>query len=516
MALDYRIASPQYYFPEFPSDAYRPHQAKTISEVLEWLDSDQKYLILEAPTGSGKSLIAAIVARASLSKTVYLTATKQLQAQLVKSFPIDVFQGKGNYHCGEHNCSAGNVSGCNSKDEYGDYECQTRKFFDCNYYNAMDAARASNFSTGNYHIWELRREWPGIDLLVIDECDSILSRLTEVGVIRLHREQWNGNLDDLPALLEETSRQLARLEAEVKFSGNPIPPELLKELNATYSLAGKLHAWSAFHSEVEFITREDGEEWFELVPVTLDPWFRYFADADKVLLMSATPSPKLLELVGVKNAPFISVPSLFPIDNCPIYRTSSAVSTFYKARQKDPSLWDQWVEAIDEVIDAELHSEYGILVYVRSNANKKYFLDHTRHWRNCTYYDTKNRNEVLKDFGKHYHRKILVGTGVERGIDLPGDSCRTVIVGVLPRSYNLSDLLVAARIETMPAYSEVLDAADFDQLIGRGIRSEEDWCKVFIVDKDTFWFRRNMGHLAEATKEKLRNMKTVQRRRTSE
>ena len=65
---------------------WRPGQRETVERVLAAFLKGKKTVILEAPTGSGKSLIAAAVAKSLGLTTMILTQTKQLGQQYIDSF----------------------------------------------------------------------------------------------------------------------------------------------------------------------------------------------------------------------------------------------------------------------------------------------------------------------------------------------------------------------------------------------------------------------------------------------
>jgi Rad3-related DNA helicase len=72
----------------------RPIQEKTINEINS---KDNKFFILNLPTGSGKSLISETIAINNPSTVI--TKTKFLQEQYLKEFNYDNLKGKNNYTC---------------------------------------------------------------------------------------------------------------------------------------------------------------------------------------------------------------------------------------------------------------------------------------------------------------------------------------------------------------------------------------------------------------------------------
>src|SRR4030042_5679638 len=76
--------------------AWRDYQKEIVEFVL---GSSKKFVMLDAPTGSGKSIIGMVLSRL-LKKSIYCCTTKILQDQLTKDFPdIPILKGRSNYPC---------------------------------------------------------------------------------------------------------------------------------------------------------------------------------------------------------------------------------------------------------------------------------------------------------------------------------------------------------------------------------------------------------------------------------
>ena len=84
----------------FPKEfAPRPLQEKLIEEIQEKIDSGVRVVLLSAPTGIGKSLIAASVA-GYFGSSFVVTASKHLQDQYTKDMPwLKPNKGMPNFAC---------------------------------------------------------------------------------------------------------------------------------------------------------------------------------------------------------------------------------------------------------------------------------------------------------------------------------------------------------------------------------------------------------------------------------
>ena len=94
----------------FAADSYREYQRETIEEIEDAFEQGYRYVLLNAPTGSGKSQIARAFAFQSGSAHI-LTVQKILQDQYQQDFPdMYVMKGRSAYQCEKElgeTCSSG-------------------------------------------------------------------------------------------------------------------------------------------------------------------------------------------------------------------------------------------------------------------------------------------------------------------------------------------------------------------------------------------------------------------------
>jgi Rad3-related DNA helicase len=87
------------YLSNFPHNAFRNNQDQVIKQICDAFNSGYKCIILEAPTGFGKSAIAITIAR-TLGSSYICTATKDLQTQYTHDYKfLKVAKGKSNFQC---------------------------------------------------------------------------------------------------------------------------------------------------------------------------------------------------------------------------------------------------------------------------------------------------------------------------------------------------------------------------------------------------------------------------------
>jgi ATP-dependent DNA helicase DinG len=151
----------------FPFTSQRYNQASVLNQICDSFNSGYKYIVLEAPTGFGKSPVAIAVAL-TMGSSYICTSTKDLQTQYSKDFPyLKAAKGKNNfpclvkedfiknssYQCGI--CISDNAKECyHTTVEYG--PCMTNESFKeggCKYRSFLKDYKISNKGTKAEHVF---------------------------------------------------------------------------------------------------------------------------------------------------------------------------------------------------------------------------------------------------------------------------------------------------------------------------------------------------------------------------
>ena len=97
--------------------------------------------------------------------------------------------------------------------------------------------------------------------------------------------------------------------------------------------------------------------------------------------------------------------------------------------------------------------------------------------------DARQMPSRLRGFREHPGEAVFMSPTAYQAIDLPDDECRFIIV---PRPFwpvpaaGTGDWY---RRERLPEYMENTAGLKLVQAAGRGFRSAEDWCELFILDR---------------------------------
>ena len=118
----------------FPFPTVRDSQTSVLNEIATAFASGYRHIILEAPTGFGKSPVA-IATALTLGTSYICTSTKDLQTQYARDFPfVRVAKGKKNFICavkddanGCHHTTA-DYGSCINNGTFKDDGCKFRTF----------------------------------------------------------------------------------------------------------------------------------------------------------------------------------------------------------------------------------------------------------------------------------------------------------------------------------------------------------------------------------------------------
>jgi len=479
--------------------AFRNRQLETAAKI----NASSKYAyMLDAPTGIGKSLIAATAQRLLKKNICYVCTTKQLQDQLIHDFPYaKTVKGRNNYKCLKHPSMFPDISA---------EECNHSEYTPCSYHGecpyirAKSAARGAPIAVLNmaYFMSEVNfvGTFSGYDLLVIDEFDTTEDQLmnyTELTITQRQLERLNvpppkfktkfeSWVEWANATLSVASKELRALEVaeEEKDSWSTEDIRTLRRKKNLSRLVTKLRF---FVKEVDknWIWYP-GEDRWSFKPV----WVSKYAPgvlwkhAKKVLGMSATIlDPRQVSAntgLNYENRAFdyLQMPSPFPKENRPVYYDPCANVI---NKQMDIAL-PMLAKSIRNILDKHpderilIHTvSYKVRDYIKNKIDSKRFVTH----------GVKDRASVLENFKRSDKPLVLLSPSMDRGVDLPEEECRVVVIAKVPYP-DLGDKQVNQRVHASKdgdnwyAHKTV---STIVQMAGRGVRSETDHASTYILDR---------------------------------
>lgn len=211
----------------------RPEQTKIVDEIIEALDSGVTNVVLSAPTGWGKSILAWRVAKELGLSAAVLSHQKVLLDQYHSTFWEDDFKefatlkGKQNYPCPVKKGLTAALAPCAFSDKY---KCPKKKTFECPYYKAREEGIASGFLNTNYqYIWTMYDNVDEFnfakDLYIYDEAHTVHGLYTDHRSpsitdldLKLYKRQadfaFEHNIDELEHWATKLVYELSNLDFE--------------------------------------------------------------------------------------------------------------------------------------------------------------------------------------------------------------------------------------------------------------------------------------------------------------
>lgn len=488
----------------------RPHQTKAVEEIVRAFE-DVDVVYVDAPTGSGKTLIAELTRRAlKVRNCLYVCSDKSLQDQFARDFPYaKVLKGRSNYPTLlDPQKTAADCMAVSMEDAC--WYCDTGKP-GCPYEIARSAALHAPLAVTNtsYMLTEANYvgRFSGRDLMVVDEADVLEKVMMGFVEFRTPRRY-------LELVKMEPPKKGARKTTIVKWMEDyheALGPAVAREKDIVRQRNLSSHRSAVERTKMELVRdveraaandSEDKGVWLRdyddkeavliLRPVTVNKHGgRYlWRHAKKFLIMSATiiSSDEMSESLGLPmDYATVTVPMTFPVANRPIIMAPVANVVYKEMDQAVPKL----VTAVKAILDK--HAGERVLVHTVSYATTKRLMEGVKGAGTdrvlVTYTSGMDRESSLARY-KRTPGAVLFAPSMERGVDLPGDLCRVQIIAKVPFP-SLGDRQVSARTH-LPGgqvWYTVQTVRDVVQMAGRGVRNEEDWATTYILDAQ---FGRNL------------------------
>lgn len=507
----------------FP-DGYTPtaSQIDILKSINVHLQEGEKFIIVNAPTGSGKSFIAKTVANftkepsATFVKSVddysifsdegptimedvdpfgayALTITKSLQDQYKNTFrDTGILKGQSNYTCTVDDNLTVDIAPCIYVQGLKQDCWKTNK---CPYYNARNGMLKSKFSSLNYSMFfSLPEHLKKRQIIICDEGSELEEQLVgqftcEIDIqflIKTNTEFTSFPVQETPA---KVSRWLGDLLLGVatnielykkSLKDKKKDAEFFKKSNE-YTKLMNLHSSLQIlidtFNESEYIIEREAKT-IKFTPLKVDQLSRYiFEHADHVIIMSATiiDPPNFCKTLGIKDYKYIEVDTEFDHSKAPIYIMSKQKLNFQNLRQMLPTLAEQVGGILDHHTDEKgiihTHTQY-ITNFLKENVKNKRLL--------CREAGVVNE-DLLISHEKTKDPTVLVSPSMTYGVDLRGDLGKFQIVMKapwLPTTEKRVEKMM--KLDKQWYVNKML--CTLVQSCGRGVRSVDDECVTYILD----------------------------------
>ncbi|RQG89287.1 ATP-dependent DNA helicase [Natrarchaeobius halalkaliphilus] len=516
--------NPERIFEEFPAPSYRGNQESALQDIRDAFAAGNDVVLVRAPTGSGKSLLARAVA--GCARTVaegdpsdatgaYYTTPQVSQLDDVASddllADLSVIRGKSNYTCilPDERDTPVNQAPCVR--ERG-YDCSVKHR--CPYFS--DRAIASNreiaamtlayfMQTAGSEVFRTR------DVVVVDEAHGLAEWAEMYATIQLGPRT-------VPFWEELRVPEIDRTERAVRYAENlaqtctrrkddllaqqSLTPGEVRERDRLQELIGELEwfvsdfrdpqsptTWLVDQSEPNSGASTDDEEALG-GPLTIKPMNpeKYLAHTvwdrgNRFALLSATILNKaaFCRQVGLDpdTVALVDVGHTFPVENRPLYDVTQGKMTYEHRDETTPKLARVIVRIMQNHPDekglihahsydiqerlAQLLTDFGVGDRIRTH-------------------DRDGRDADLEDWKASDDPDVFLSVKMEEALDLKGDLCRFQVICKAP-FLNTSDSRVAHRLEADQwAWYYRAALRTVIQACGRVVRAPDDYGATYLAD----------------------------------
>lgn len=477
----------------FPFDSPRKLQVRALEKIESYLKTGKKFIILEAPVGSGKSPMAIAVSR-YLGDAYILTPRKSLQDQYGNDFPeVRLMKGRASYPCTQNDTYSKHEKMIIKSLREGRQITPPQKWFSCStapclkltgkkkqefikschcpYDAALSFALSSNITVFNFHSFVYQAafagKFPKRKVLIIDEAHD-----TEKFLRDLLTVTFTGQED----FEEQPPKTVDNLVQYLKSYGFKIDDEEFKT-KVEYIRNDKIFG-------TELLIDVQGRE-LKILPVYIG-WaaHKYLFDfADVVLLMSGTiysreKFTRPLKILD-QDSMFLRLPSEFPAKNRPV-KVFSDMDLSYKHWNQNKL---QLFRRIENICNQH-QGEKGIIhvpSYSMSQEITQHFAGRSLSDRLVTHISI-DFHETLKNFMGGSDDKVLVSPSVAQGVDFSDDKGRFQIV-IRPAYAPPTDPYTKMILDNGRFLDYTLDAMTvLGQQAGRVVRHKEDFGVTYLMD----------------------------------
>jgi len=503
----------------------REQQIDLIQKCKKTINSGKKFIMVNAPTGSGKSYFAIMFSNwyknsvNSNAKIDIVTNSKLLQDQYKNSFDfIKVLKGQSNYTCSRHggNCMDGkelnklqDLKKCDSCP----YDIDKRLWID------------SEIGLTNFHLinsFFIYAPFPTLSerdasLLIIDEahdfesvfCDFLSTKISakllkkygmELLDIEIYEEKLNNIKtvidfmtfieDDFLPFIEKINKKFTALLKDDANRNLYVKYFLYTstQIEKFRNILKKYHKnpdnWS-----LDIIYSKDRR-----VELLIEPiwgydylneyvWSRY----DHVVFMSGSILDRkmfcFINGLQPELSDYYELDSTFPVENRPIYYIKCGKMTYEKKRET----FQNQIPIIKKILkkyennNGIIHTtNYEIADWIKNSIDDKRLIKH----------DSETREDIVTKFlnegkGKKKKKKtnsVMISPSLMSGISLDDDLSRFQIIMKVPYP-NISSNKIKSRQKAERKWYDWKTCIDIIQMSGRSVRSETDWAHTFILDE---------------------------------
>lgn len=496
----------------------RPQQIDLLQKCKKTINNGKKYILINAPTGSGKSYFAIMFSnwyRNSVdenAKIDIITNSKLLQEQYHDSFDfIRVLKGQSNYWCDDNKCNCQEGKELNKLKET---KCPT-----CPYDMAKRAWMGSEMGITNFHMFNSFAMYQhkviedrNSNVLIIDEahdfesvfCDFLSTKLSgkllkkygmELVEIEFYEQKFVKitTIEKFMTFLEDDFLPKVRsLNSKYEhLISDSSAQEEIKEYNKYYTYTSTqiekfetiLEKFEADPNNWSLDRVYNKEKNLELL---IEPIWGYdylneyiWCNYDHVVFMSGSILDKVMfsyiNGLKVELTDYYELDSTFPLENRPIYYVKNIGKMTFESKELT---FKNQIPVIEKILK-KYQKENGIIHTI--NYELAEWLKNNIPDSRLVFHESENREDVFNNFKKNGVNSVLISPSMMSGISLDDDLSRFQIIMKVPYP-NISSNKIKSRQKTNKRWYDWKTCIDIIQMVGRSVRSETDWAHTFILD----------------------------------
>lgn len=462
--------------------------------ILDILSSSARFILLKAPTGSGKTVINWCSGKLHGDRSMYLVSTRELQSQLLRDTKLSGMydlRGHSNYSC----------AGRNVDDEF---LCADR--VDCQYRDAVRESLSYSSVETNYAHWlapalsdDLRR-FGNFDCLICDEMHLINDRLCQavgfsiseislrsLGIAKsLKGDSKSWKIGDFREAAEEIRKEAIGIINASNAEQKPNYRKLLKLLQSLNRFIKDSDSVSEWAVDIE------PRNVLSFSPV----WSGFYAEkflfrgVKKVILSSATAKESDLKRIGINDheSEVFDMPSSFDPKRGPIVFVSKEPQVRIDNKIDEPRK-RMIVNRIDKILNFHFDRGEKGIIQCTSYAWMTYLSNHSNLANRIISHQKGNSRESVLRYRNSKISLALASPSIAEGVDFADEACRFIIIINIPfMNMHIKPNLSKARVKSDSKYMLDETARSFQQRIGRGRRNQKDHCVVYVMDARVLWF----------------------------
>lgn len=506
----------------FPSD-FTPNESQV--EISTGIDraiaNGKKFIIIQAPTGAGKTIVSKMMAnaapsipddyrKAALSYKVFtdgynmskrggcyaLTVTKQLQDQYVDIFKreVNMLKGKSNYCCDVDPEMRADVAPCIITPGLKK-ECFAKNR--CMYYRSRNWAISSQFTVLNYDMFfNLPPQAQERSVIVCDEASELekvivsnhtitinYKKIRKLGIKLLHAPKTHdARLSWINGIATSCDVRMAELIAQARQSVSETDKRTIQtKIGQLATIRNSATQVATNWSRTEFVFEDgrNGEEDFTTVaPLHIDFLSdSIFSKADTIVLMSATfiDVPSYAKRLGISDYEYIEVESRFDPAKSPIYLSTQNFLKRDNIEVEIPKI----AKLINEI--CKHHKGEKGIIHTHNMQITRILQERLTDRRFLFRDDDYTNADILTEHYESDEPTVLVSPSMTHGTDLKDEYARFQIIVKAPYPPLANERIKRLfELDKQWYVNEMLST--IIQASGRGTRHVDDHCVTYILD----------------------------------